>query len=102
MAPMYPRRKSIPPDGEMRIRINMPNDDYNRIIEIQDAKKMEQSPDIPGGSQPIGYGVRVSVDFNNRDMSKNLKENDMVTLFHHARQFNNNELYKFLNKETEE
>jgi hypothetical protein len=93
---------ALPPDGEIRIRINMPNDDYNRIIEIQDAKKMEQIPDIPGGLQPKGYGVRVAVDYNNRDISKNLEESDIVTLFHYARQFNEDELYKFLNKKTEE
>ena len=87
----------VPSNGEMLLNINCPDDDYNKKIQIQPAQKIEKDPNIPGIEQIRSYGVQIIVDFNNRDMSKDLDEDRILGILHKARQYNNKELYEFLN-----
>ena len=42
--------------------------------------------------------MKVIVDFNNRDMSENLDDGRILAILHEARQYNDNQLYDFLNR----
>jgi hypothetical protein len=89
---------NIPSNGELRIRINKPDDDYNKIIQMEPVQKRERSPNIPGAEHIIEeYGLKVRVDFNNRDMSEPLKEERIRAIIFASIQFNKHELYNFLN-----
>jgi len=88
---------NVPPNGELRIRINRPDDDYNRIIQMEPVQKRERAPEIQGAEHIAAYGVKVTVDFNNRDVSQPLKEERIQAIIYASRQFNNKELYEFLN-----
>jgi len=90
-------RLPVPVGGEIRLRINHRNDDFNRVIEIEAVKKLEQVPEIPGHIQAAGHGVKVKVDFNNVDMSKNLDDGAVLRILHEGRRYNESELYAFLN-----
>lgn len=90
-------RIRMPSDGELRIRVNRPVDDYNRVIEMQPVQKMEQAKEIPGEQHVVAYGLKVVVDFNNRDMSKDLDTDRIRGIIQSSIQFNNKELYEFLN-----
>lgn len=87
----------IPPNGEIVLSINRPDDDYNRKIQLQPVLKVEKVPEIPDRQQIQSYGVKVVVDFNNRDMSKNLDDDKILSIIHRAQQYNEKELYDFLN-----
>lgn len=88
---------SVPQDGEITLSINLPTDDYNRKIELRAVIKLEPVPEIQNRQQAKDYGVRVAVDFNNRDMNQNLDNSRILSILHDAKQFNKNELYAFLN-----
>lgn len=88
---------SIPSNGEIILTINCPDDDYNKKIQLQPMRKLEKVPEIPDRKQVQSYGVKVIVDFNNRDMSQNLDDDKILTIFHKAQQYNDKELYEFLN-----
>jgi len=83
---------------EIRLRVNYPNDDYNRIIELEALKQIQSTTEISDLPQVSGYGVKVTVDFNNRDMTKELKDNDILLILHKAQEYNKKELYEFLNR----
>jgi len=87
----------VPVGGEIRLRINRRNDDFNRIIEMQAMKKLEQVPEVPGQVQAVGYAVKVKVDFNNADMSGNLDDGAILRILHEGRHYNESDLYAFLN-----
>lgn len=84
-------------EGEIRLRMNQPNDDYNRIIDIWALRKVEPIPEMPGKLQTQGYAVRVNVDFNNRDTSIDLDNNRILGILHEGKGYNEKELYQFLN-----
>jgi len=98
LAERFTNKISIPPNGELKIRINVPNDDYNRIIEMEPAKKIEAVPEIPGQTHVKGFGIKVVVDFNNRDMSQNLEKSRILSILHDSSEYNRGDLYKFLNR----
>ncbi|MBN2183344.1 MAG: hypothetical protein JW715_15650 [Sedimentisphaerales bacterium] len=87
----------VPQNGEIVLNINRPDDDYNKKIQLKPVQKIERDPNIPGVDQVSSYGVQVVVDFNNRDMSNDLDENHILGILHKGKQYNNNELYDFLN-----
>jgi len=87
----------IPSNGEILVSINRPDDDYNRKIELQPVQKLERIPEMPDRKQIRSYGVKVVVDFNNRDMSQNLDCDKILSILHKARLYNEKELYDFLN-----
>ena len=87
----------MPANGELKIRMNRPTDDYNRIIEISPVQKLEQAPEMPGGQTVIAHGLKVSVDFNNRDMHSDLDTNKIRGIIQSSIEFNKKELYDFLN-----
>ncbi len=88
---------TVPSNGEILIKVNRPDDDHNRKIELEPVRKIESVPEMPGRQQVQSYGVKVVVDFNNRDMSQNLDDNEILGILHKARQYNETELYDFLN-----
>ena len=88
---------SIPSNGEIILNINLPDDDYNRKILLQPVQKLEKVPEIPEKAQVQSYGVKVVVDFNNRDMSQDLDDTRILGILHKARRYNETELYNFLN-----
>jgi len=88
---------NVPHNGEIFLSINRPDDDYNRKIQLKAVQKIEKNPDIPSVDQVQSYGVQVIVDFNNRDMSKDLDDDRILGILHKARQYNDEELYDFLN-----
>jgi len=93
-------RLAVPVGGEIRLRINQRTDDFNRIIEGEAVKKLEQVPEIPGQVHATGHGVKVKVDFNNVDMSKNLDDGAVLRILHEGRRYNESDLYAFLNGAT--
>ncbi len=87
----------VPSNGEITLSINCPDDDYNKKITLKAVKKIEKNQDMPGAGQIESYGVQVIVDFNNRDMSIDLDKDRILAILHYARQYNEKELYNFLN-----
>ena len=87
----------VPQNGEIILNINCPDDDYNRKVQLKPVQKIERDPNIPDIEQVRSYGVQVVVDYNNRDMSKDLDEDKILGILHKGRQYNNKELYDFLN-----
>jgi len=90
----------MPANGELKIRVNRPTDDYNRAIEMQPVQKVKRMPEMPDRQQVLGHGLKVNVDFNNRDMSTNLQNNDIRSILYESIAFNKKGLYEFLNRET--
>ncbi|MCK4787476.1 MAG: hypothetical protein KAV87_27205, partial [Desulfobacteraceae bacterium] len=88
---------SIPSNGEIILNINSPDNDHNRKIQLQPVQKLEKVPEIPDKEQIQSYGVKVIVDFNNRDMSQNLDDAKILAILHEARKYNETKLYDFLN-----
>ena len=85
-------------DGEIRLRVNRPIDDYNRIIELQPVAKKKVGPQpYSREGDVVGYGLKVIVDFNNRDMSKSLETDDIRRIIQASVEFNEGLLYEFLN-----
>lgn len=93
-------RINMPANGELKIRVNRPTDDYNRIIEMQPVQKVKRVPEIPDTQQVLAHGLKVSVDFNNRNMSTDLQNNDIKSILYESIDFNKKGLYEFLNRET--
>jgi len=91
------RRFTKFPNGEIVLSINRPDDDYNRKIQLQPVMKLEKVPEMPDREQIHSYGIKVVVDFNNRDMNHNLDDDKILGILHKARQYNEEELYEFLN-----
>ena len=95
-------RITVPSNGEINIRVNRPTDDHNRIIQIQPVVKKQMQTNTPGIEDVKAYGVKVSVDFNNRDMSQNLGNDDILAIIQTSTQYNERDLYAFLNGGFEE
>ena len=91
----------VPPNGEIVLNTNFPDENYNRKIRLQPVQKIEKDPNV-GVNQFCSYGVQVVVDFNNRDMSKDLDEDRILGILHRAKQYNEKDLYDFLNGSFEE
>jgi len=90
-------RLAPPVSEEVLLRINLATDDFNRTVEIEAVRKLERIAEIPGHTQPTGYGVKVKVDVNNRDMGKDLDYNSVMGILQEARMYNKRDLYAFLN-----
>jgi hypothetical protein len=95
-------RIAVPPNGEINIRVNRPTDDHNRIIQLQPVVKRQIQQNIPEMEDVRAYGLKVSVDFNNRDMSENLSNDDIRAIICASIQYNEKDLYSFLNGTFEE
>lgn len=97
LAERFTTIKNIPSNGEIRLRLNRPHEDYNRIIDLQPVLKQELTPQPTNTTKIKAYGLRVAVDVNNRDMSRNLNEDDIRRIIQTSIQYNSIDLYKFLN-----
>lgn len=91
---------TMPPDGEIKLRVNRPTDDYNRIIELSQLIKAQSMP--PGQTSQIkAYGLKVKVDINNREMSNELDNDNIRSIIQASKSFNETVLYEFLNGNVE-
>ena len=90
-------RMTVPQNGELHIRVNMPTDDYNRVIQLQPVVKKQPMPNIPEAEDVKAYGLSVSVDFNNSDMTKSLDNDDIRAVIQDSMKYNERGLYDFLN-----
>jgi hypothetical protein len=95
-------RIMVPPNGEIELKVNRPTDDHNRIIQLRPAVKKQIRPNIAEIEDVKAYGLKVVVDFNNRDMSRNLDNDDIRTIIQSSMQYNETDLYAFLNGYFEE
>jgi hypothetical protein len=95
-------RITVPPNGEINLRVNRPTDDHNRIIQLQPVVKKQIQPNIPGIEDVKAYGLKVIVDFNNREMTQNLSNDDIRAIIQTSIQYNEEDLYSFLNGTSEE
>ena len=86
--------------AELLLRINKQTDDYNRIIEMQPLQKIQNMPELSGRPQNVGYGLKVKVDFNNIDTIKELEKVKIYEIIHSGQEYNEKELYDFLNSQT--
>jgi len=87
---------SVLGEGEIRLRVNNPTDDFNRVIDMQAVKRLEPVPEMES-VQTAGYGVKVTVDINNRDMTNEIGNATVLEVLHEGKTFNNEGLYAFLN-----
>ena len=86
----------IPQGGEIRIRANFRAEDYNRILTIEPVKQMRRTgPHTP--PEPKGFGVKVTVDFNNANLGKEMQQADWLTVLVSADLFVKGELFDILN-----
>lgn len=86
----------IPETGEVRIRANLRTADYNRIFTIEPVKQMRQTgPYSP--PEETGFGVKVTADFNNCDLDKEMGEAGWLTVLNSADLFFRDEMYGVLN-----
>jgi hypothetical protein len=95
-------RIKVPSNGEIDIRVNRPTDDHNRNIRLRPVVKKQLQPNIPGIEDVKAYGLSVSVDFNNRDMSQDLSNDDIRSIIQTSIQYNEKDLYAFLNGDSTE
>ena len=93
-------RISVPPDGELLIRVNRPDNDYNRILTLEQVVAKSQSQ--PGAPlETVGFGVKVTVDVNNRNL-RELNEPAWMTVLNAADAYNREGIYDFLNNPKDE
>ncbi|MBN2210910.1 MAG: hypothetical protein JW709_05890 [Sedimentisphaerales bacterium] len=90
---------NVPSHGEVFLKFNQPCEKYNRLISIEPLTKTRIAPigTIQDEAQVAGYGIKVTVDFNNRNIDKDLSRDDFLVLLHDAKKFNDGELYNLLN-----
>jgi hypothetical protein len=93
-------RIMVPSDGELLIRVNRPDSDYNRILTLEPVIGKSQSH--PGAPlETIGFGVKVTVDLNNRNL-RELTEPEWMTVLNAADTYNREGIYELLNNLEEE
>lgn len=91
----------VPEDGEVFIRFNVPDSDYNRIFALEPVVgKRQPRPDAP--LENSGFGVKVTVDVNNRRLDKELSEPEWMTVLNAADVYNRDDIYAILNCEGQE
>lgn len=95
-------RLTVPPNGEIELKINRPTDDYNRIIQLRPVFKKQMRSNIDEIDDVKAYGLKVMVDFNNRDMNRNLDNDDIRAIIQSSIEYNEKDLYAFLNGFSEE
>lgn len=89
-------KMEIPQEGEILIRANFRTADHNRILTIEPVKQMRRTgPYTP--PEPKGFGVKVTVDFNNANLGKEMQQADWLTVLVSADLFVKGELYDILN-----
>lgn len=90
-------RLSVPPDGELQLRVNLRTEHFNRTIIMAPVKKTH----ISNRQQITGYGVSIKVDFNNCILQKDMDDDSIRNVIHESTKFNEKELYNFLNSTIE-
>lgn len=86
----------IPDNGEITIRANLKTVGFNRIITIEPVTRFSQKGQF-GQPEKTGFGVKVTVDFNNSDVSDPMTEDGWRTVLTAADVFTRDEMYQILN-----
>jgi len=88
-------RINVPDDGELFIRVNLRDAEYNRILTLEPVIGQRQAQ--PGAPvETVGFGVKITVDLNNRE-TKDLEEHDWKRILDAADEYNQEGMYRFLN-----
>jgi hypothetical protein len=88
--------------SEITVVFNKPRGGFNRLFTISPMIKRLAQPGAPPTAEPTepaGYGVKVTVDFNNADMTKPLERDGICGLLAEARDFHEKEAFDILNGE---
>lgn len=85
---------------EVFVRFNLESGGLNRNFQIQPVVKQQRS--VHGTGEPVGFGVSVSVDCNNEDMSKPLEWTIIAGILSEARSFHETKAFDILNNLGEE
>lgn len=88
---------SVPPDGELQLRINLRTEHFNRTIIMTPVTKTH----ISNRQKIAGYGINIKVDFNNRVLQQNMDDDSIRNVIYESTKFNGEELYDFLNSTIE-
>ncbi len=93
-------RIEVPDQGEISIRFNLPDESHNRIFTIEHVEQKR----VQAGQlmDHISFGVKVVVDVNNRDVTRELAKTDWLTILSLADDYNRKGIYDVLNCRTEE
>lgn len=86
----------IPDDGEIFLRFNLCNSDYNRVVSIEPVTKKALSPAGDAGPT-VGHGVKVVIDFNNRPIGEDLEPEKIISIIANAKAYIKRTLPDFLN-----
>jgi hypothetical protein len=94
-------RVTVPGDGEIFVRFNLPTPEFNRVFVITPvtAQRVE-APYTP--PKFAGFGVKIAIDVNHRNLQKEKDEAEWQTVLQTADLFNEKELYAVLNNPGEE
>lgn len=93
----FTKWSSLPETGELCIRVNLPTEDHNRIVQIEAVQKMRVTGTDVVQDEELGTGIKVQVDVNNRDTSKDLGVSEQQVVLDTADRFLANELLPILN-----
>ncbi|MCO6437029.1 MAG: hypothetical protein J5J06_08070 [Phycisphaerae bacterium] len=83
------------PTSEILLRINVGDAVNNKIFTVQPVRR--HTADATGRIEPTGFGIKVSVDFNNADVSRELNDDEIVALLHRSNDFHDSAAIDFLN-----
>jgi hypothetical protein len=86
--------------NNIAIHLENPTDEYNINVDLAPtyAQQVVQSP-AGEIKPPIGFGVSIKLDINNRDMTKDLEDEEIAAILTFSDDFVPEELLKFLNNE---
>jgi len=93
----FTRWPSIPATGELRIRVNLPDDDYNRIIQMEPVAKAQVTAAGIVQEEGLGSGIKIRADVNNRDTSNDMDAGRQRAVLDRADRFFTDELLPILN-----
>jgi len=89
--------ESMSDDGEIFLRFNLCNDNYNRVVSIESVAKKSLSSSNQTGPI-VGHGIKVVIDFNNRTVGNNLNDDEIIAIIANAKAYIKGELPDFLNQ----
>jgi len=80
---------------EIFVRFNLRTEKYNRVFQIEPVLKQGRTEQ--GTPEIRGFGIRVSIDFNNCNMSEALDIDQIRVILHSANDFHGQEAFELLN-----
>ena len=90
-------RISIPEGGEITLRVNRPDAEHNRVIQLKPVVKKHLSSQAAIPDEVKMYGLHVYVDLNNLNMTNPVDDDEARSIIQSSIEFNKQPLYDFLN-----